>query len=88
MPPGDSIFKLAAKGRIKELLESSEDKTAAKEQIEKVSLAYQVLSEETAFIGIVKQNDQVVGELKQIKVLQDFMQMPMVYEKQLLASTI
>jgi hypothetical protein len=41
IPPGDSLFKLAAKAKIKDLIESNEDLNAeVKALIESISLHY------------------------------------------------
>lgn len=68
---GNSLSKLAAKMRTTELYEKIErnksrhhrdriDSDLAKEEILDLSEKYQVLTEETAFIGVVKQNNKIV----------------------------
>jgi len=42
-------------------------KTAAKDEIERLSLRYQVLSKETAMVGVVKQKEKATGELLTFK---------------------
>jgi len=69
---GNSLSKLAAKRRTTELYEKIERNKSlnhrdriggsdlAKEEILDLSEKYQVLTEETAFIGVVKQNNKIV----------------------------
>ena len=56
----DILFKLAAKSSIDKLVEESESDYYKNnnDQIAKLSIKYQVLSKETAFIGIVKQKNK------------------------------
>lgn len=44
------------------------NQAAVKEEILNLSLKYQVLTEETAFIGVIKQADKVIGELKKVVI--------------------
>ena len=76
LEPGDQLFKLAAKRRTKDIystIETIRDVPAIKpieelkKDIEDLSVQYQVLTGETAFIGVIKQLDTVTGEM--IKVL-------------------
>jgi hypothetical protein len=39
-----------------------------KEEILNLSVKYQVLTEETAFIGVIKQDNKVIGELKKVVI--------------------
>jgi hypothetical protein len=48
---GDSLFKLAARAHIIE----------SKNNTSEISVKYQVLSKETAFIGVIKQDDNIIG---------------------------
>jgi len=41
---------------------------AVKEEILNLSVKYQVLTEETAFIGVIKQDNKVIGELKKVVI--------------------
>ena len=54
----DILFKLAAKSSIDKLVEESDYNVNNNDQIAKLSIKYQVLSKETAFIGIVKQKNK------------------------------
>lgn len=42
------------------------NQAAVKEEILNLSVKYQVLTEETAFIGVIKQDNKVIGELKKV----------------------
>ena len=39
-----------------------------KQDILKLSVKYQVLTGETAFIGVIKQDNKVIGELKKVTI--------------------
>jgi hypothetical protein len=56
---GNLLFKLAAKAHIKDL---TDDKAKLK-----ISLDYQVLSTVTALLGVVKQDQKLTGEVKNIE---------------------
>ena len=67
---GETLFKLAAKMMIKEL-EDNDAKNIGPEikaEEQKLSIKYQVMCEETAFIGVVKQEDKHSGELKKVLI--------------------
>ena len=71
--PGDTLFKLAAKSKTAELYETIEDNKGAniqvlKSEIVNLSVAYQLLTKETAFIGVIKQDDKVIGELTKVVI--------------------
>ena len=76
LEPGFELFKLAAKKNTKEIYDSMDDdkydkygsKDKLKNDILKLSVKYQVLTKETAFIGVIKQEDKVVGELKKVTI--------------------
>ena len=69
LEPGETLFKLAAKAKCKELTESLADAADhdapaetrmlvnpddVKESVVKLSVTYQVLTSETAFLGVVR----------------------------------
>ena len=69
LEPGETLFKLAAKAKCKELTDSLADAADSdapvetsmlvnpddvKESLVKLSVAYQVLTAETAFLGVVR----------------------------------
>jgi hypothetical protein len=54
---GESLFKLAARVHINNQSNKDSKDTAVK---------YQVLSNDTAFIGEIKQDNKVIGEIKEI----------------------
>ena len=54
---GDSIFKLAARAHMEN--ESGQN-------CSDISVKYQVLSKETAFVGEIKQFEKVIGEVKEV----------------------
>lgn len=56
---GESLFKLAARAHLNESNNNSSPDIAVK---------YQVLSSNTAFIGVIKQNDKVIGEIKEVQI--------------------
>ena len=73
LSPGDTLFKLAAKSRTAELYETIEDNKGAaiqllKQEIVNLSVTYQLLTKETAFIGVIKQDDKVIGELTKVVI--------------------
>lgn len=77
LEPGEQLFKLAAKKRVKELYEVAEgngedgigvNKEKIKEEIEKLSVKYQVLTGETAFVGIIKQDSKPTGEMIKVTI--------------------
>lgn len=75
LEPGDFLFKLAAKSRVKELQELIQGNREAPidvpktvEDIVKISVRYQILSGETAFIGVIKQDSKVIGEIKKVVI--------------------
>ena len=55
---GDSLFKLAARSYINE-----SDKNCSE-----VAVKYQVLSKDTAFIGVIKQDEKVIGEIEKVSI--------------------
>lgn len=55
VPASTGMFKLAARHLVKTSTESSKR--------EKISLKYQVLSPETAFVGVVKEDGEITEEL-------------------------
>ena len=57
---GDSIFKLAARSVINE---SKDDNNSSY-----YATQYQVLSKDTSFIGVIKQNQKVIGEIKKVAI--------------------
>jgi len=59
VPEGTGLFKLAVKNKIDSMTLSPND-------IKDLSLKYQVLSKETAFIGVVKENDEVTNDVMEI----------------------
>jgi len=83
LEPGEHLFKLAAKARAKELYDSIEDKNdndapqdfrnsinaeSIKDEITRISVKYQVLTGETAFVGVIKQDDKTTGELTKVVI--------------------
>ena len=40
----------------------------SKREIVRLGVKYQVLSQETAFIGVIKQDKKVIGELKKVLI--------------------
>ena len=44
------------------------NQAAVREEILNLSVKYQVLTEETAFIGVIKQDNKVIGELKKVVI--------------------
>ncbi|CDW82806.1 UNKNOWN [Stylonychia lemnae] len=67
LPPGEEIFKLAAKSAMQNIRDSQDNRQDIPELL-LLSLKYQVLAQETAFIGIMKQLEKHSGELKQVKI--------------------
>jgi hypothetical protein len=78
LEPGETLFKLAAKAKCKELTDSLADAADSdapqetrmlvnpeevKQSLVKLSVTYQVLTSETAFLGVVRQQDKATGEL-------------------------
>ncbi len=55
---GDCLFKLAARAHINE-----DDKNNAA-----IAVKYQVLSKDTAFIGVIKQDQKVIGETQKVTI--------------------
>ena len=55
---GDSLFKLAARAHMNE-----SDKNNSN-----IAVKYQVLSKDTAFIGVIKQDDMVIGEIEKVSI--------------------
>ena len=54
---GESIFKLAARAHI-----NNQSNIGCKD----IAVKYQVLSSDTAFIGEIKQDSKVIGEIKEV----------------------
>eukprot|EP00347_Sterkiella_histriomuscorum_P003897 403362523 len=70
MDDGDELFKVAARMRILQVQESNQMGISSKDQeVKKVSLTYQVLSKQTAFLAISKNDNQSLGELKSVEAL-------------------
>jgi hypothetical protein len=66
--PGESLFKLAVRAKAGEFYDKIEDKPndyaineSLKSEILRLSVAYQLLTKEAAFIGVIKQDDKEVG---------------------------
>ena len=55
---GDSLFKLAARAYINESNKNCSD----------IAVKYQVLSKDTAFIGVIKQDEKVIGEIEKVSI--------------------
>eukprot|EP00347_Sterkiella_histriomuscorum_P002847 403366571 len=71
MDDGDELFKVAARMRILQVQESNQMGISSKDQeVKKVSLTYQVLSKQTAFLAISKNDNQSLGELKSVEAIQ------------------
>ena len=77
LEPGDFLFKLAAKKRAKELyelIESAKEAGKVDEQermtndIVKLSVKYQILTKDTAFVGVIKQDNKTTGELVKVVI--------------------
>lgn len=73
LPSGDTLFKLAAKSKIEEIYDTIEDGKGINiaqltQEILSLSVTYQVLTKETAFIGVIKQDDKVIGELTKVVI--------------------
>ena len=60
----DYLFKLACKTKIDELIKNK----SSKQSIINLSTKYQVLSEETSFIGVLKQKNTNQNETKKIQI--------------------
>jgi hypothetical protein len=55
---GDSLFKLVARAHINE----------SNKNVSDIAVKYQVLSKETAFIGVIKQDEKVIGEIEKVSI--------------------
>ncbi|CDW73221.1 UNKNOWN [Stylonychia lemnae] len=67
LPPGEEIFKLAAKSAMQNIRDSQDTQKDIPE-ILLLSLMYQVLAQESAFIGIMQQFEKHRGELKLVRI--------------------
>eukprot|EP00347_Sterkiella_histriomuscorum_P014110 403362133 len=73
MDDGDELFKVAARMRILQVQESNQMGISSKDQeVKKVSLTYQVLSKQTAFLAISKNDNQSLGELKSVEAINPY----------------
>ena len=75
LEPGESLFKLAIKSKAAEYYEKIADSAkdfavneSYKSEILRLSVAYQLLTKEAAFIGIIKQDDMVIGEMTKVVI--------------------
>jgi hypothetical protein len=81
LEPGTSLSKLGAKERAAEIYkqidrasdkdyqqEDPKDPEALKKEIVDLSEKYQVLTDEVAIVGVVKQENKVVQEAKQVPI--------------------
>ena len=75
LEPGESLFKLAIKSKAAEYYEKIADSPkdfavneSYKSEILRLSVAYQLLTKEAAFIGIIKQDDKVIGEMTKVVI--------------------
>lgn len=57
---GDCLFKLAARAHI--------DENPSGKNNSELAVKYQVLSKETAFIGVIKQDQKATGEIQKVAI--------------------
>lgn len=65
VPAKSGFFKMAARSLVK--------KTQNKEDREEIALKYQILSPETAFIGVIEEDGQVTDKVIKIEIKNDLL---------------